>query len=169
MVDELEVFGPTDAVATANRVAWICVIAPDAVADLRQPVQLAEKAVASNPTGFSKYAYLSTLGVALYRAGQFEAAVQRLGDAITAHGKDGTAGDWLFLAMAHHRLGQPDEARRWLDKAAKWIDESTQPPPPNAAAASPPKPPVAGTTLTWRERLELQLLRREAEELLSKP
>ena len=162
----LERFGQDGNSYTSNTVAWICVLAPDAVAEFRQPLQLAEKAVASNPTGSDKYAYLNTLGGALYRAGQSEAAVQRLGEAITAHGKDGTAGDWLFLAMAHHRLGQADEARRWLDKAAKSIDESIPPPPPNAAAGSPPKPQVADTTLSWRERLELQLLRREAEELI---
>ena len=32
--------------------------------------------------------------------------------------------NWLGLAMTNHRLGNADEARRWLDKATDWIDKS---------------------------------------------
>ncbi|HEV3260898.1 MAG TPA: hypothetical protein VG013_28865, partial [Gemmataceae bacterium] len=34
--------------------------------------------------------------------------------------------NWLVLAMAHHRLGHADEARRWLDKADQWIKKATE-------------------------------------------
>ena len=27
------------------------------------------------------------------------------------------------LALAHHRLGHPDDARRWLDSAEHWLSE----------------------------------------------
>ena len=30
--------------------------------------------------------------------------------------------DWLFLAMAHARRGEPATAKRWYDQAARWID-----------------------------------------------
>ena len=30
--------------------------------------------------------------------------------------------DWLFLAMARHRLGDAAEARRWLDRSLAWIE-----------------------------------------------
>jgi hypothetical protein len=31
---------------------------------------------------------------------------------------------WFFLAMAHHRLGHADEARRWLDQGVHGIEET---------------------------------------------
>ena len=32
--------------------------------------------------------------------------------------------NFLFLAMAHWRLGQKDAAHHWYDRAAKWIEEN---------------------------------------------
>jgi hypothetical protein len=51
--------------------------------------------------------------------------------------------DWVFLAMAHHRLGRHDEARRWL---GRFGDRS-----PNLAPNA-----------FWGE-LEIRLLRAEGE------
>src|SRR5262249_35900158 len=67
-------FGRTDQPEFANTVAWTCCLALGAVADLDRVVQLATLAVAREPNNPS---YLNTLGVALYRAGQFESARQR--------------------------------------------------------------------------------------------
>lgn len=33
---------------------------------------------------------------------------------------------WCFLAMAHHRLGNTDQAQTWLDKAVQWSDTLEQ-------------------------------------------
>jgi hypothetical protein len=57
----------------------------------------------------------------LYRAGQHQEAISTLNEALDAHGSGGTAWDWVFLAMAHHRLGEADEARRWLHKVSEAI------------------------------------------------
>jgi hypothetical protein len=87
---------------------------------------------------------LNTLGIALYRAGRFEEAIQRLEEAIQARGGgQGHPEDWPFLAMAHHRLGHRDQARRWLERLRD-----------DRAIADPARP--------WDE-LELRLLRSEAE------
>jgi hypothetical protein len=51
--------------------------------------------------------------------------------------------------MAHQQLGHADEARKWLDKAAAWIQKADQ-----------------EKTLSPQDRLELQWLRREAETLV---
>jgi hypothetical protein len=51
--------------------------------------------------------------------------------------------------MAHHRLGHPEEARQWLDKALARADGEI-----SAAKGSQP--------LLWDDKLTLQLLRREA-------
>jgi hypothetical protein len=64
---------------------------------------------------------------------------------------------WLLLALAHHRLGHADEARRWLAKAKLWLDLAEQNPdvPGEGGLA-------AWNMLPWQERVLLQLLRREA-------
>ena len=49
------------------------------------------------------------------------------------------------------------EARQWLGKAARWIDERSRPAPGTST----------GAPISWEWRLELQLLRREAEALLA--
>jgi tetratricopeptide (TPR) repeat protein len=144
-------FGTTENADVANEAAWTCLLSPSATEDLTQPLRLAEKAVA----GKRNAAYLNTLGAALYRAGQLDVSIQRLDEAIQVHGKGGTAYDWLFLAMAHHRLGKADEARQWLDKARRWID-----------AQEATSQEATGSAQPWSQRLELQLFRREAESLL---
>jgi WD40 repeat protein/tetratricopeptide (TPR) repeat protein len=61
----------------ANEIAWYCVLAPFAVADLEVPVRLAERAV----EGFNsaeKPAAMNTLGAILYRARRFEDAIRLL-------------------------------------------------------------------------------------------
>jgi tetratricopeptide (TPR) repeat protein len=114
---------------------------------------LAEKAVAASP---EEWIYIDTLGAALYRCGRFEMAVQtfeevnRLGN-----GKD-LASSWLFLAMAHHRLGHLEEGRKWLNKAVQAINQSLQKNPANGSVRP---------ALSWEDRLELELVRREAETL----
>src|SRR5262249_46078771 len=108
-------FGSTENADVANQVAETCLLAPNATEDLAQAVRLAEKAVA----GKRIFTNLNTLGIALYRAGQLDLSIQRLNEAVQVHGKGGTAYDWLFLAMAHHRLGQADEARKWMEKAVQ--------------------------------------------------
>ena len=62
----------------------------------------------------------NTLGVAHYRAGDWNAAQAALEKSITLR-KEGDAFDWFFLAMAHWQLKNQDEARKWYDKAVEWI------------------------------------------------
>jgi tetratricopeptide (TPR) repeat protein len=149
-------FGKPTSAASANSTAWACVLADSAVTDPQRPVQLAEYAVGKAPPG-SRYAYLNTLGAALYRAGNWDGAVKKLNEARMEHDSkaEGTALDWLYLAMAHHRLGDPTEAHKWLDKATKGEEKAAR---ADAGSNKPPK---------WGERVELELLRREAEKLLA--
>ena len=69
---------------------------------------LAEKAVAKAATN---YDYLNTLGAVLYRAGRFEEAAKRLGEAATAYKPNSgflqlRVHNWFFLAMATPSLGE---------------------------------------------------------------
>jgi eukaryotic-like serine/threonine-protein kinase len=98
-----------------NSAAWFCTYAPDAVADLAVPVQMAEKALAGYPPVLKRLA-LNTLGAALYRAGRFDEAIARLDESVKASDGVGVPQDWAFLAMAHRKKGNDNEARSWLEK-----------------------------------------------------
>ena len=116
-------------------------------------VQVVEKA----SVGPKPYLHLNTLGATLYRAGKFEAAIRRLNEAVEAHGKGGTARDWLFLAMAKQRLGRLGEARDALDKGIQWIEQMEQ---------MKLRDEFIPVPFPWEVRLEFELLRGEAERLL---
>jgi hypothetical protein len=108
--------------------------------DLRETVRLAELAVNLEPKDGYK---LKTLGAALYRAARFAEAVRRLEEGIKERKGESSEADWVFLAMAHHRLGHHDQARRWLDRF-------------------PVRGPDPDPSAFWGE-LEIRLLRAEAE------
>src|SRR5262245_9460253 len=105
----LQRFGKTENPQDASTLAWVCVRTPEAVGDWTLPLQLAQQGVAASlqltQQGFAAspdedHSSRNTLGAAHYRAGQFAQAIQRLNEAMQAHGEGGTAFDWLFLAMA---------------------------------------------------------------------
>jgi tetratricopeptide (TPR) repeat protein len=147
----LERFGQATEPETAVTVPWLCKLAPDAVADYAAAVRCAERAVAANPKNVE---YLNHLGGILLRAGRPEEAVQRLEEAQKLRRDGSGVWEWIWLALAHQHLGHAAEARQWLDRAGRWIDEFA------------PEGPGADERLTWDARLELRLLRREAEAAL---
>ena len=65
--------------------------------------------------------------------------------------KGGNLFDWLYLAMIHQQLGHEKEAREWMAKAAEDLDRG---------------PPRNRHSRSWSSRLELKMLRAEAEKLL---
>jgi serine/threonine protein kinase/Flp pilus assembly protein TadD len=158
--DTLRQLAGTADLAAARWGAWACALAPDAVADLAPALTLAEQAARGEAqSGSSRL----TLGAVLYRAGRFQEAVRelteadRLAPSPSRYSPWSPAHAWLFLAMAHHRLGNPGEAARWLAKAGQWIDEALRA--PQAATRD---------DFSWDCRLTLQLLRQEAEALVGR-
>jgi tetratricopeptide (TPR) repeat protein len=93
-----------------------------------------------------------------YRAGRFEEAI-RLAERSLNMAPLWPSSDlaWYVLAMAHHRLGHAEDARRWFDKAEATADRRGR------EAAKAPYPPL-GSYLN--EDLDAQVLRREARDLL---
>jgi uncharacterized protein HemY len=89
---------------------------PGAVTDRKRLVALAERAVKESRHEKQRIVYLNTLGVILYRAGQYQEAIARLNERVAAGASAGAPVDWAFLALAHHRLGHKSEANRWLEK-----------------------------------------------------
>jgi WD40 repeat protein/serine/threonine protein kinase/Flp pilus assembly protein TadD len=159
----LERYGKTEQPSTAWTVAWICALAPGATAEPDRLVQLAETSVYFDSSYIDpdlRYNYARARGAALLRAGLYGAAQEQLNEAAQMRKWD-TPTTWLLLAIAHHHLGQPEEARQWLGKAVQWVEESMQQAPERRAI-----PTFSWHRVGWAERQTFQLLRREAEELI---
>jgi hypothetical protein len=65
----------------------------------------------------------------------------------------------MFLAMAHQRLGQHGESRKWLEKARSWLDDAKNQEPGAKGG-------VSWKGLPWTDRVLLDALMREAEQLV---
>jgi WD40 repeat protein/tetratricopeptide (TPR) repeat protein len=64
-----------------------------------------------------RHNFLSTRGAVLYRAGRFDEAAKVLRAAMPLDHGGGDFNDWLFLALAEHRLGHADAAKEAAAKA----------------------------------------------------
>jgi serine/threonine protein kinase len=104
---------------SSNELAWILSTGP--IRGLREPqlaVRLAKQTADENPRHTRSR---TALGVGLYGASDWNAAIDALDSAVQLDG--GTEPTtWLFLSMAHCRKGDKDKARRWFAKAARWIE-----------------------------------------------
>jgi tetratricopeptide (TPR) repeat protein len=135
--------------ALASALAWILVLGDDKEGR-DQALALAERAARASETGpFGLLCH----GTALYRAGRWDQAAERLEKAVEAHAENGSAYEWLFLAMAYRRQGKEEAARAALDRADCWMSLVNEP------------DPGAVRRIGWRDRLQLGLLFREAEAL----
>jgi Flp pilus assembly protein TadD len=139
-------FGKANDPETVYLVAMACATEDGAVLDLRGLVDSMRHAA---DTGRNTR-YPGGLGHLLYRTGDAAGAVKTLDETIKLRKDDGDPWEWLVLALAHARLGHKDEAGRWLEKSAAWLDG-----------------PV-GKGRSWNDRLHLELLRREATEKTGK-
>ena len=65
-----------------------------------------------------------TLGLAHYRARQWEEAIAALKKVMELDRDERRGALSMFLlAMSHWRLGNKEEARKWYDRAAAWVDK----------------------------------------------
>jgi serine/threonine protein kinase len=104
-----------------NEAAWLLAITFEpGFQNPKKAVELAEQAVSMSPQNGS---FWNTLGVASYRAGQWQDAVDALTKSVQLR-PGGNVWDWLFLAMAHQRLGHAEEAGPWYDRAVQWVDKN---------------------------------------------
>jgi Flp pilus assembly protein TadD len=70
--------------------------------------------------------YWQGLGYAEYRAGNWKAAVTAF-EKLKELGSPGDSLEWFPLAMAHWRLGDKNEARKWYDRAVRWKENNPYP------------------------------------------
>ncbi len=117
----------------AGTAAWACALHPSSMSDPQVAVDLAKLTLARRPT---PYYDLNTLGAVLYRAGNYEQALEYIRQSRSAYFQaaslshaqglpnaaimpiqDGRPVDWLFLAMINEKLGNRREAEDWLKRA----------------------------------------------------
>jgi serine/threonine protein kinase/tetratricopeptide (TPR) repeat protein len=96
-------------------------LASASVPEFRDPPQAVALARRATEMAPERGVYWTMLGQALYRAGEWSAAIEALTRAMGLQ-SGGNAEEWYFLAMAHWQRGENDEARSWLDKAVAWTD-----------------------------------------------
>jgi hypothetical protein len=119
-----------------------CALSPDSEIDPAVAIRLAEQSLQRGPVAW----HLLALGLAHYRARDYEAALKSLreAEAIPSAGHLTTA---LVQAMVQHRLGNADEARRKFRSASSYPLPYMHP----------------------HDAFVYQILRREAEEVLKSP
>jgi tetratricopeptide (TPR) repeat protein len=157
----LDQFGKSKNPDEIALLAHTCALAPNALADPNRLVQLAEQRMAMNPPPSVHYVWsFHVLGLACYRAGQFQKAVEHLRKGLeTEPGSKTNVLNWLVLAMACQHLNEPVKAQEWLEKAREWISRKTRDMPQNGGTFAPPG-------WEWRDWLAVQIFLREAAALL---
>jgi tetratricopeptide (TPR) repeat protein len=136
---------------------WVCCLSSQALPDWKPLVQVAQNAAAKMP---QDYIAARSWGAALHRAGQWEEARKRL-EATGALRPQPSPSVWLYLAMTLHRQGQTEKAKEWLAKTRAWMEQSRQTKPGNGNPNE-----VSWDRLLWSERLALEMLEREAGQLI---
>jgi formylglycine-generating enzyme required for sulfatase activity len=136
-------------------VARACTLAPDSVGDAALAAKKAEGELMQNGGQFWS---LTQQGALAYRAGRFDEAAALFQRSLQAENKPGRAVlNWVWLSLVEQRRGKPAEARAWLEKATKWLEQYPK---------GIPVVPDDSTGLHLHNWLEVQVLRREAEALL---
>ncbi len=103
-----------------NGRAWELANGPGPRRELDRAVELGRRALELAP---GEAMYLNTLGVVLYRAGQYGEAIATLELSLAAGRGQFDAFDFFFLAMAHHRLGHRADASTHFDRALRWLGD----------------------------------------------
>jgi tetratricopeptide (TPR) repeat protein len=130
----------------------ICTLAPDALPDMPRAVALVEGLVKRSAKPSS--GLLNVLGMLYYRAGRYQDAIDRIQESAKAAAQlsvvTRNVRDPMFLAMAHHRLGDTAAAKKYWSLVVQ-------------SGQTPREENTFWTDLT------VEILRREAESVLKSP
>jgi hypothetical protein len=136
-------------------VARACTLAPSSTDNPGLPGRLARDELRRSPTAPWSLTEQAALQL---RGSRTQNVVVLLERSLVADGRPGRAvPNWLWLALAQHRRGNAAEARLWLDKAVRWLDQQ--------GGRMPRDTRDLG--LHRHAWLEAHVLRREAEGLLA--
>ena len=155
MPEDVNRFGDDAGNLATLNVVRACTLAPKPVTDAAGLARRAEQVVASEKVHWHLY----VAGLAHYRAGQYDQAVERLRESATMDPNwNARAMNYPALAMAYHRLGKADEAREALASAEKAIDDWTE---------AMVQDPVGTMPILWYDWLECRHFYHEAKQLLT--
>jgi tetratricopeptide (TPR) repeat protein len=130
-------------------------LSPNWLKDATQPERVSESELQKNEGAFWS---LTERGALKYREQRYDEALVLFQRGLESEPRPGCAVvDWLWLALAHHRLGNSVNARSWLNKATAWLDGLGDQMPANANSFK----------LDLHNWLEAHVLRREAERVLA--
>ncbi|MBI2947272.1 MAG: protein kinase, partial [Verrucomicrobia bacterium] len=150
----LKTLAEPDGLRAGPEVALVCLLATNTLTEVQDLQAFIERGASDKAWG--PYYHLP-LGMLLYRTQRFAEALRELNEAVAVADKKGLSPAWPLLALAHYRLGQTDEARQWLTKATKEFDADSE----SKASEGTFEPP------RWEKRLTLDLLLREASQLIA--
>jgi len=112
--------GQKDLSETYNNLAMLLADCADiAHRDPKQALTLALKSVQLMSQSGDKW---NTVGICRCRLGQWKECTEDMEKAMKLR-DGGDSNDWYFLAIAHHKLGNQDDAKTWFTRAAKWRTE----------------------------------------------
>ncbi len=157
--DMLESLDRTTDPVSLEFTAHACVLAPRSRSEALDALRLAQRRLSILATPWSDH----VLGLALYRVGRYADAIAALDTSLKIQPArdDLNVLNWLGLALAHFKLGQPDEARRWLDRVERWVDNARLRDRPGGIDRAVPE------VWKFRDAIMMHLLQREARALLS--
>jgi len=109
-----------ESLALCNQASRFYATYPDpAVRNPQRALELAVCATKAEPRDSLAW---STLGIAEYRNGHWQAAIDALTRGMDLGGANGLgeAWDWFYLAMSHAQIGKSDEAKKWFAQGVAW-------------------------------------------------
>ena len=105
--------------------AWMLAATADpGYHDPHRAIELASELIKNSPKVRDVW---TTLGVAHYRAGDWNDAIAALEKSEAAAPGLFTAANGFFLAMAYYRLGEKEKGRQWYSKALQSVETASQP------------------------------------------
>jgi eukaryotic-like serine/threonine-protein kinase len=106
----------TTALTSLNDCAWsLATNADPKLRDPRRAAELAQIVVKKRP---DVAAFWNTLGVALYRTGDWNASLAALSKSLEQTGPN--SADGFFAAMARWQRGEKENAKKWYTAASRW-------------------------------------------------
>jgi tetratricopeptide (TPR) repeat protein len=119
-------FRDANAPGPLGKTAEACLLGAETRADSEPAAQLADQALTLGKNSYRLHDLEMIKGLAEYRMGQFEKAIDWVGKSIgqptMVMGPRPDAAAYLVMAMAQHRLGRPEEARASLAKGADIVN-----------------------------------------------
>jgi serine/threonine protein kinase len=155
-------FRTANAPGPLGKTAEACLLGAETRADSEAPAQLAEQALALGKNSYRLHDLEMIKGLAEYRLGQFEGAIdwvsKSIGQPTMVTGPRPDAPAYLVRAMAQHRLARPNEARAALAKGADIVNARLLKVEKNVALDE-----------NWVDWLIAHILLREAQALIEGP